>query len=227
MIVLLGAMVLMQSCAKYSDTELAGVAAVHQLYQGNISYSKHFGAEGDYFLVKLTNTEIPLELDNTLEIAGHNIGLMMYEHFTEDERKQYDWVKVEVVTSKGPQSRTVSLGILAGIWDKRAQSLADLQLLTEGRYQAYYRRLKTQQQQQFVPEQFDSLVGAIFTETGALAAPIELGVDTVGYKKQVVGTYYYGLKSATDGTIRLAYRATYALTETDSIIDFSLQSLLQ
>lgn len=225
---LLGAILLLQSCtAEYSDTELAGIAAVHQLYQGNITYSKHFGDDGDYFLVKLTDTEIPLELDYTLEIAGHNIGLMMLEHFTEEERNQYYWIKVEVVTSKGPQNRTVSMGILQKIWDKRNQSKKDLELLTDGHYQDYYYQLKTHQQQQFVPEQFDSLVGAIFVETGALAAPIELGVDTIGYKGKIIGTYYYGFKSATDGTIRLAYRATYALTETDSIIDFSLQSLLQ
>ncbi len=222
------AVLLMQSCAaEYSDTELAGIEAVHELYQGNITYSKHFGDEGDYFLIKLTDTEVPLELDNTLEIAGHNVGLIMFEHFSKEERGLYDWIKLEVVTSKGPQNRTVSMGMIRTIWNMEARSRDDLKLLETGKYGDFYVKLKAHQQRQFAPAVFDSLVGVVFAETGALNPPIALGVDTLGYKDTIIGTYYFVLKSAIDSTPRLAYRASYLLTDNDSIIDFGLQSLIQ
>lgn len=224
---LLMAIMLLQSCAEYSDTELAGIAAVHQLYQGKITYSKQFGSGGDFFLVKLVDTEIPLELDNTLEIAGHNIGLIMFEHFTKEERDQYDWIKVEVVTSQGPQNRTVSMGIIRMMWNMEARSRKDLADLAGGDYNGYYQKLKLHVQQQFVPEKFDSAVASIFVETGALNQPIALGIDTVAQNGSIVGTYYYVFKSAVDSTPRLAYRASYLLTGNDSIVDFAMQSLLQ
>ncbi len=223
---LLCAMILLQSCtAEYSDTELAGIAAVHEQYKGNITYSKHFGSEGDYLLVKLTDTEVPLEMDNTLEIAGHNIGLILYDHFTEQERDQYDWIRIEVSSSKGVQNRTVSMGMIRRIWIANAQCIRDLNFMATGNYGAYYNNLKLRLQGQFTPTSFDSLTQAVFNEGGDVLAPVELGIDTFGYRGTIVGSYHFLFKSAIDSTPKLLYHVTYLLTGEDSIIDFSLKVL--
>ena len=227
MVWLTGFILILPACAQFSDTEMAGTKDVHELYQGEMTYGKNHSADGDYFWIKLTDTDIPLELDNTMEIAGNNIGLMMYQHLTPDERTEYDWIKVELETATGKLSRTISMGILNKIWNMDKRSRDDLDLLAKGGYSAYYAKLKTRQQQQFTQVVFDSLLANVFAETGTLSAPIEMGIDTFGHRDTIIGTYYFVFKSDIDSTPRLMYRASYLLTGNDSIIDFGLQSLLQ
>jgi hypothetical protein len=224
---LLGLVMMLFSCAEFSDTEMAGTKEVHELYQGKMTYGKNHSADGDFFWITLSDTEIPLELDNTMEIAANNIGLIMYQHFTPDERTEYDWIKVMLETKTGNLSRIVSMGLLNKIWNMEKRSRNDLELLYKGDYSAYYTKLKTRQQQQFTPAVFDSLLANVFAETGSLSPPIEMGIDTLGYRDTIIGTYYFVFKSDIDSTPRLMYRASYLLTDNDSIIDFGLQSLLQ
>jgi hypothetical protein len=224
---LLALVLALSSCAEFSDTEMAGATEVHELYQGSVTYGKNHNADGDFFWITLANTDIPLELDNTMEIAANNVGLIMYRHLTPDERAEYDWIKVVLETKTGNLSRVVSMGLLNKIWNMEKRSRDDLDLLAKGEYSAYYAKLKTRQQQQFTPVVFDSLLANVFAETGTLSAPIEMGIDTFGRRDTVIGTYYFVFKSDIDSTPRLMYRASYLLTGNDSIIDFGLQSLLQ
>lgn len=151
----------------------------------------------------------------------------MYQHFTPDERAEYDWIKVVLETKTGKLSRVVSMGLLNKIWNMEKRSRDDLNLIYKGDYDAFYAKLKTRQQQQFTPAVFDSLLVNVFAETGTLSPPIEMGIDTLGYRDTIIGTYYFVFKSDIDSTPRLMYRASYLLTDNDSIIDFGLQSLLQ
>lgn len=100
-ILLLLICIIVFSCA--SETEQKSLDTVAELYDATVNYSKDFNSAAGQktqrtFNVKVSNSKLIDSLQPGVTTA--NIAMLIYEGFTEEEQSKYDYIDVELISTK-------------------------------------------------------------------------------------------------------------------------------
>ena len=126
----------LMSCV--SENEQKGLDYIGSLYDAKTSYSKSFDSEVGSetlkkFNVKLSESSRIDSLQPTVTTA--NIAWLMYESFTDDERKNYTHIEVELISAKNDTaSYYYPMGLLETISKKGSTFKAFSQSLVDRDY---------------------------------------------------------------------------------------------
>ncbi|MDT0556079.1 hypothetical protein [Patiriisocius hiemis] len=100
-IILLLICIALFSCA--SETEQKGLDTIASLYDATVSYSKDFNSSAGQetqrtFNVKVSNSSLIDSLQPSVTTA--NIAMLIFEGFTAEEQSKYDYIDVELISTK-------------------------------------------------------------------------------------------------------------------------------
>ena len=121
-----------------SENEQKGLDYIGSLYDATTSYSKSFDSELGSETLKKFNVKVSeSNRIDTLQptVTTANIAWLMYESFTEDEKKNYTHVDVELISTKNDTaSYYYPVGLLETLSKKATTFKAFSQSLVDGDY---------------------------------------------------------------------------------------------
>lgn len=214
--------VLIVSCEDTSSTEKAGMEAVQYIYGGKVVHTRSIGTEKNYFEVEISETMGPVELDPTLETAGHYIGLLLYDNLSQQERKKYDGIKIILKINDKTISRTIEMPFIKNIYATTLQCRQDLQLLLNRQYDEYGQRLKKEVLNGVLQSGLFNGFDSLLTASGPLLQPVPIGIDTFANIDSINGNIFFIFRSAIDTSARFIYGAQYRIDEVDSIFGIKI-----
>ncbi len=215
---------LLQGC--FSETEVKGIKEVAELYGGRVTYQKSVGTSGKYFKVKISDTDSPLLLDNTMELAAHNIAMMVFAEFSEKERSEYDGIQIELNNPDATITRKVDRVLIEQLLKQRDAYKKEIPLVISGDYRNYYNKLGSNITSHYSIDSFLALTDDISVKMGPVKAELlELGVDTAVLNDTAYAFFVTIYKAANDSSQLLTKTAYLLNEESDHIFGFNFKLL--
>lgn len=101
LILLLLSVTLLSSCA--SENQQKALDEVAKTYNATTGFTKGFSNDITYFRITVADSDI---IDDAQVVsAASNIALMVYDNFTEEERKDYTHIEVEISKKSNPNDK--------------------------------------------------------------------------------------------------------------------------
>ncbi len=212
--------ILMQGCV-FSETERGALTEIAESYGGKITIAKGTSTSGKYYEVTLSETSTPLQLDRSMEIAAHNISMMVYKSMDTINRNTYDEIRIVLNTGDIEISRTVSVAlakILVEGVEKNRKHADEIKL---GQFESFYTQMDTGIRNTYPLDSFLLLTDKVFSRSGAVEAAYPIGVDTV-LLDDIVYARYIDIYRAIDDTLSdVLITRVYKLNEMDSVYGFT------